>query len=108
MAAAFNLTFMVLKSEIKFLSVKVRRMSWPITGDASRSSFPEMLGGCAGCDLENRLLGLGILVLFPGILTPRSFSAFLYTCLSFKDPALKGTMVRDLVHVLYTVQWSHG
>lgn len=108
MAAAFNLTFMVLKSEIKFLSVKVRRMSWPITGDASRSSFPEMLGGCAGCDLENRLLGLGILVLFPGILTPRSFSAFLYTCLSFEDPALKGTMVRDLVHVLYTVQWSHG
>lgn len=67
-----------------------------------------MLGRCAGCDLENPLLGLGILVLFLGLLTPSSFSAFLYTCLSFKDPALKGTMVRDLVHVLDTVQWSHG
>lgn len=83
-------------------------MSWPITGDASRSSFPEMLGVCAGCALENRLLGLGILLLFPGILTPSSFSAFLYTCLSFKDPALEDSMVRDLVHALDIVQWSHG
>lgn len=109
MAEALSLTFTVLKSPIKFLSAKVRRISWPITGDASRMSFPEILGFCAGSlrATEECLLGLVILVLFPVLLTPSIFSAFLYTRLSFKDPASKDNMVRDLMRSGY-VQWSHN